>query len=58
MGEALAAALLVEQAAQQGGRAAAVAALWTAERLGGDLDVDALADRHFDALVDGAPLGG
>jgi alkylation response protein AidB-like acyl-CoA dehydrogenase len=58
MGEALAAALLVEQAAHQGGRAAAVAALWTAERLGGDLDVDALTDRHFDALVDGAPLGG
>jgi acyl-CoA dehydrogenase len=58
MGESLAAALLIEQAAHQGGRAAAVAALWTSDRLGGDLDLDTLTDRHFDALLDGAPLAG
>lgn len=58
MGESLAAALLIEHAAHQGGRAAAVAALWTSERLGGDLDLDTLTDHHFEALLDGAPLAG
>ncbi|MEV0840603.1 acyl-CoA dehydrogenase family protein [Actinocatenispora sera] len=59
LADAYAAALLVEQALYEADRgdqrAAAVAALWCADRLSG-ADVSADADTYFDALVDGAPL--
>jgi alkylation response protein AidB-like acyl-CoA dehydrogenase len=57
--DAYAAALLVEHAAHQldagDGRAAAVAAVWVADRLV-HADVSDVCDQHFEALVDGAPL--
>ncbi|HEY3503485.1 MAG TPA: acyl-CoA dehydrogenase family protein [Actinocatenispora sp.] len=59
LADAYAGALLVEQATHQldrgDERAAAVAALWCADRLTGE-DVAADADAYFEALVDGAPL--
>jgi hypothetical protein len=59
LADAYAAALLIEQALYEADRgdqrAAAVAALWCADRLSG-ADVSADADTYFDALVDGAPL--
>ncbi len=59
LADALIAALLVEQAVYEldrgDSRAAAVAALWVADRLSG-ADISGDADRHFESLVDGAPL--
>ncbi|MGA8114194.1 MAG: hypothetical protein WCA46_11075, partial [Actinocatenispora sp.] len=59
LADALAAALLIEQAVHQldrgDSRAAAVAGLWVAERIGGS-DIAEDADRQFESLVDGEPL--